>query len=183
LSTRRQNGSSVNGRDDTASVPARRVLVHTGFKLVNPGHVRMLAQYGRVPVLIYTATLVTIVTTDLLTGVLVGMGLSMVRLLWNLSRMEIRLDHDPVTRQAILRLSGTASFLRAPRLARMLDQISPGTRLRVEVGGLSYVDHTCMELLANWVCRNDGTGVPSTVPWDALHSRHPARGVMVATAF
>src|SRR4051795_10589619 len=62
----------------------------------------------------------------------------------------------------------------------------PAAGLAVIVFGVvhqSYVDHTCLELLVNWVWRNDGTGVPSTVPWDALHSRHPARGVMVATAF
>jgi ABC-type transporter Mla MlaB component len=110
------------------------------------------------------------------------MGLSLVRLLWNLSRLEIRLDHDPAARQATLRLSGTASFLGAPRLARMLDQLPPGTRLQVEVDGLSYVDHACMELLANWVRQNEGKGAASAVPWDALHSRHPARGAMVPTA-
>ncbi|MDH4185979.1 MAG: SulP family inorganic anion transporter, partial [Nitrospira sp.] len=58
----------------TASLGA--VLVFTGYKLMNVQAVKELRQYGRSEVLIYVATLGTIVATNLLTGVLVGVGLA-----------------------------------------------------------------------------------------------------------
>ena len=54
----------------TASLAA--ILVYTGYKLVNPANVKRLLHYGGVPVLIYTATVVMVVATDLLTGIITG---------------------------------------------------------------------------------------------------------------
>src|SRR5215470_2935131 len=52
------------------------VLIYTGVKLVNIAEIRNLVRFGRMPLLIYAATLLTIVAKDLLTGVMVGIGLS-----------------------------------------------------------------------------------------------------------
>ena len=57
------------------------MLVYTGYKLVNFKAIRELKKYGWGEVVIYFATLGTIVCTDLLTGVLTGIGLSAVKLL------------------------------------------------------------------------------------------------------
>jgi MFS superfamily sulfate permease-like transporter len=62
----------------TAALAA--LLVYTGYNLVNPQAVRTLWKYGRGEVVIYAASVVTIVATDLLTGVLVGVGLSAAKL-------------------------------------------------------------------------------------------------------
>ena len=68
----------------TASLGA--ILVYTGYKLVDPKNIRHLAKYGRFPVVIYAATLIGIVATDLLTGVAIGIGsYAAVRRLWSTS--------------------------------------------------------------------------------------------------
>jgi MFS superfamily sulfate permease-like transporter len=64
----------------TASLAA--VLVFVGIRLVKPADVKKLARFGKVPVLFYFASLLTIVFTNLLTGVLVGIGLSLLKLLY-----------------------------------------------------------------------------------------------------
>ena len=51
------------------------ILVYTGWKLMNPKAMRALWQYGKGEAAIYAATLATIVIADLLTGILVGLGL------------------------------------------------------------------------------------------------------------
>ena len=53
------------------------VLIVTGCKLLKPKDVRHLRRFGWAPVGIYFASLLTIVMTNLLTGVLVGIGLSL----------------------------------------------------------------------------------------------------------
>ena len=54
----------------TSSLAA--ILVYTGFKLVNLNVVRELRKFGISEVLIYFATVLTIVAADLLTGVILG---------------------------------------------------------------------------------------------------------------
>ncbi|MES3675878.1 SulP family inorganic anion transporter [Halomonas elongata] len=125
------------------------VLVYTGFKLVDPKAIRNLAQYGRIPPLIYIITALSIVLTDLLTGVLTGFVLTLLKLLWSASRLRITLATTGPG-QAKLHLHGAATFLRVPQLAKALADIEPGTHLRVCMDRLSYIDHACMELLEDW---------------------------------
>lgn len=125
------------------------VLVYTGFKLVNPATLRNLRQYGRIPPLIYVATALSIVMTDLLTGVLTGFALTLLKLLWSASKLRIKVVKTEPG-QAELHLRGTATFLRVPQLSQALADIEPGTQLRICMDRLSYIDHACIELLEDW---------------------------------
>ena len=49
-----------------------------------------LLKFGRSEVFIYFVTIVTIVASNLLTGVLVGLGLSLLKLLYVFSHLEVR---------------------------------------------------------------------------------------------
>ena len=125
------------------------VLVFTGFKLVDAKAMRGLLRYGRAPLLIYAATALGIVAFDLLSGVLIGFALTLAKLAWKASRLKIALVQGALG-EAELRLTGAATFLRVPQLARVLEGVAPGTRLQVPLDNLSYIDHACMELLEDW---------------------------------
>lgn len=125
------------------------VLVYTGFKLVDVKAIRNLGRYGRAPVFIYAATAIGIVAVDLLTGVLVGFALTLIKLAGKASRLKVTLNHTGPD-EAELRLIGSATFLKVPRLASVLESIAPTTRLHVPLDKLGYVDHACMELLDDW---------------------------------
>ncbi|WP_236233342.1 SulP family inorganic anion transporter [Pseudomonas tohonis] len=125
------------------------VLVFTGFKLVDAKAMRGLLRYGRAPLLIYAATALGIVAFDLLSGVLIGFALTLAKLAWKASRLKIALVQG-APGEAELRLTGAATFLRVPQLARVLEGVAPGTRLQVPLDNLSYIDHACMELLEDW---------------------------------
>lgn len=56
------------------------VLVYTGLKLIDLDALRQLGRYGRMAMLIHVATALTIVATDLLTGVLLGFALTLAQL-------------------------------------------------------------------------------------------------------
>ena len=110
----------------TSSLAA--ILVYTGYKLVNPKSVRELRQYGWGEVAIYAATVVTIVSTDLLTGVLVGIGLAAAKLLYRFSHLATKLRFDPQTNRATLTLEGAATFVRLPKLAADLEKVPASRR-------------------------------------------------------
>jgi len=158
----------------TASLAA--ILVYTGYKLVNPQTVRSLWGYGRGEVVIYAATVLMIVVTDLLTGILVGFGLSLAKLLYNFSHLAIRLEEDELHGRTVLFLEGAATFLRLPRLAAVLETVPPGTELHVHFEELRYIDHACLDLLMSWEKRHEAAGGSLVLDWESLTARFHSRG-------
>jgi MFS superfamily sulfate permease-like transporter len=134
------------------------VLVYTGVKLVNVQALKGLGRYGRMPMFIYGATASAIVLTDLLTGVLIGFGLTLVKLALNASRLKINLVDLPAEGEMELRLNGSATFLKVPALTQTLETVPPGTTLHVPLGNLTYIDHSCLELLEEWGRANAAQG-------------------------
>ncbi len=153
----------------TASLAA--MLVYTGYKLVDMKSLRELQHYGRGEVAIYAATVGTIVFADLLTGVLVGMGLSAAKLLYTFSHLATKLDISRASSKAVLGLHGSATFFRLPRLAAVLEKIPRGAELHVDFTHLHYIDHSCLDLLMHWSKQHESTGGTLVLDWDSLRAR------------
>ena len=147
------------------------VLVFTGYKLMNPAAVRKLLVYGKGEVAIYWATLGTVVVVDLLTGIVVGIGLALGKLLYTFSHFIVWLEHDPQRSRSVLHLEGAATFMGLPKLAAMLEHVPPGTKLHVHFEELSYVDHACLDLLMNWEKQHEATGGSLVIDWESLKAR------------
>ncbi len=156
----------------TASLAA--ILVYTGIKLVTPKAVRQLAQFGKAEVAIYFATIMAIVATNLLEGVLIGLGLSLLKLVWNFSHLEVRLRSGADGEMTLL-LKGSATFIRLPKLAAALEAVPLDRTLRVEVEDLLHIDHACIDLLyANRKLRA-AQGRQLIVEWERLHHKYHGR--------
>ncbi|MCU1320011.1 MAG: sulfate transporter [Edaphobacter sp.] len=155
----------------TASLAA--VLVFVGIRLVKPADVRKLARFGRVPVLIYFASMLTIVFTDLLTGVLVGLGLSLMKLLYTITHLDVRVvEEEGVTH---VHLSGIATFLGIPKIAGALDHVKPECVAHLHSHGLRYVDHACIEVIESWVNNREEQGQQIHIEMEKLHLRYHTR--------
>lgn len=150
------------------------VLVYTGFRLVNLKVVRELWRWGWSEVAIYLCTLIAVVATDLLQGVLLGLGLSVVKLLYRFTHLKLRLESEQGTGRVVLWIEGAATFLRLPQLAATLEQVPPGTELHVQFERLAYIDHACLELLATWETQHQAVGGRLVIDWDSLHARFRA---------
>jgi MFS superfamily sulfate permease-like transporter len=121
-------------------------------------------------VTIYAATVGTIVATDLLTGVLVGIGLAAAKLLYTFSHLMTGLEVDKEHRRATLRLHGAATFIRLPKLANTLERVPDNVELHVDFEHLDYIDHACLDLLMNWAKQHETNGGKLVVDWDSLHA-------------
>jgi MFS superfamily sulfate permease-like transporter len=147
------------------------VLVYTGYKLVDLKHVVELRKYGWSEVGIYLATLVTIVATDLLTGVVVGIGLSAAKLLYTFAHLHTEMKTEPHGKRINLALSGTATFLRLPLLAATLERVPANAELHVDLEQLHYIDHACFDLLMNWAKQHEATGGTLAIDWNSLQAQ------------
>lgn len=134
------------------------VLVYTGFKLVDLKAFRGLGRYGRMPMFTYAATAAAIIFTDLLTGVLIGFALTLIKLAFKAARLKISLVQLQDSQELELRLVGAATFLKVPALTKVLASIPQGSTVHVPLGNLSYIDHSCLELLEEWGRANAAQG-------------------------
>jgi MFS superfamily sulfate permease-like transporter len=135
------------------------VLVVTGVRLVSLTHVKHLFHlYGPLPAVVWAATLVMVVTTDLLTGVLVGLALSLLELVPHMRRLGLRMNEDSRDHAHELALDGSATFLTLPKLSSRLDKVPDRDLVILNVERLRHVDHTTAELLREWVGRRRASG-------------------------
>ena len=148
------------------------ILVYTGFKLVSPKAVRELKPYGKPEVAIYFATLIGIVVTNLLVGVLIGLGLALLKLLYTFSHLEVRLNTNPQSRETTVVLNGAATFVRLPKLAAALESIPAETTVRIDIDRLRYIDHACLDLINGWRKQHAAGNGQALVSWDDLRQRY-----------
>lgn len=144
------------------------ILVYTGYKLVNPAQIRSLWKQGRAEFAIYALTLLAIVGTDLLTGVVVGVVASMIKLMYTFTHLRIRKDVHGQT--VHLHLDGAATFLRLPALAAALESVPRSAELHVNVQQLSHVDHAALEAFRGWERQAERAGGRLVMEWDEVHS-------------
>lgn len=157
----------------TASLAA--LLVYIGFKLVRTRPFVQLREYGRSEIFILIATVIVIVVVNLLTGILVGLGLAIAKLVYSGGQSFHRLDidHGGDDGQRIhLHLRGAASFLRLPRLAAALEAMPNDREVHLHVEDLEYIDHAVLDLLERWERDRLKERAPVRVQWKTLRRRY-----------
>lgn len=152
------------------------ILVYTGWKLMNPKAVRALRKFGQGEVLIYGATMGTVVVIDLLTGILVGIGLAVAQLVYRFTHLKIRYEENPQAGNSVLFMEGAATFLRLPQLADALALVPDGTELHIHFEELRYIDHACLNLFTEWEKQHEATGGKLVIDWHRVGSPFRALG-------
>jgi len=151
------------------------VLVFTGYKLAYPKAVPGLLKFGKSEVAIYLITIIMIVASNLLEGVLIGLGLSILKLLQAFSHLEIRWEEDIIRNRVELHLKGAATLIRLPMLAAALEEVRPGAEVHIHFEHLDYIDHACLDLLSNWEKQHEVTGGSLVIEWEELSSKFHSR--------
>lgn len=146
------------------------ILIYVGFKLLNYRAVRALGRFGVWIVLICAVTTVGVVVLDLLTGIVVGLVLSVIRLLYIMSHADFSLVQTGLG-QMRLDLHGSATFLAVPNLADVLEQVPAGAELHVQFTELEFIDHACLDYLSVFREQHERTGGSVIVEWSDLYDR------------
>lgn len=151
------------------------VLVYTGYKLVNVQHMKRLSGYGKPVIAIYAATLGMIVVKDLLTGIVVGLVLSLIKLLYMTLKLNLSYETSRDGRRADLHLSGSATFLQLPQMMDVLAQVERFEEVHLHFDRLEYIDHACLDLLNDFGKQQSQKGREFVVEWDELTSHYQMR--------
>ena len=142
------------------------ILIATGLKLASPQVVAELWRAGKYQFIPWLVTLLAIVLTDPLIGILIGLAVSTIFILWSNLRKPMRLvvEHHlggDVTR---IELASQVSFLNRAALRKEFDNVESGKHFLVDAHDTVYIDPDILSLIKEY---RDVIG--------------PARGVQVST--
>jgi MFS superfamily sulfate permease-like transporter len=156
----------------TASLAA--ILVYTGLRLISVTAIRRLWGIAKSEILIYGVTLVMVVGTNLLEGVIAGSLIAILKLLYVLSDLKgnsVENEDGSVN----VYLKGSATFLSLPKLVTILEQQPKGRQLTIYIDELNYFDHSCMDALESLEHQYNLSGGTLSVEWQALQDKLPGK--------
>ena len=127
------------------------MLVFTGFRLASPREFVHMYHVGREQLVIFVATIVGVLATDLLVGIGIGILVKVLIHLVNgvpvASLFRLRADIDRSEDGATVRVSDSAVFSTWIGLKKRIEALKGETAVRVDLSGTALVDHTVMDRL------------------------------------
>jgi carbonic anhydrase len=141
------------------------ILLVTGIKLVSPALVKQMWSEGRYQFIPFAATIVSIVLTDLLIGILIGLAVSIGFILNSNMRRPIRRLVEKHLGGNVLHieLANQVSFLNRAALSNVLAEVPRSGHVLLDAQNTDYIDPDVLDLIRDFT---EKTG--------------PARGVTVS---
>lgn len=128
------------------------ILLMTGYKLCNPSLLKSMIKLGKYQWVPFIVTVVAVVMTDLLTGVGIGLGVSVLALLYgnykNSYYFHKEAHHEG---EAILiHLSEEVSFLNKASIKLTLEHLPENSTVIIDAYDSQYIDHDVLELIRDF---------------------------------
>jgi MFS superfamily sulfate permease-like transporter len=121
------------------------ILLHTGYKLTKPALIASIVKEGKDRFLPFIATIVGIVATDLLVGIVIGI-ISAIALAAK-AHLQSALILTRYDDYYLLTFRKDVSFLGKVKLKRFLTDIPSNSKLLIDMTRADYVDHEVYELI------------------------------------
>ena len=126
------------------------LLIGVGFKLAHPKEFKHALHIGKEQFIVFVATVIVTLLTDLLIGVGVGILLEMIlsiamykASLGKMTKLDHQISQDGET--ATIKLNGNLSFMNVIALKGALAKIPAAKQLNIDLSGLEFADHTSVE--------------------------------------
>ena len=128
------------------------ILMYTGFKLAGPATFKKMWLAGRQQFFPFVLTVIAIIVTDLLIGILIGMVIAIGFILYGNMRRPLR----QVTERHVggeltrIKLSNQVTFLNKASLMETLDQIPEQTHLVIDATETTHIDPDVVDLISDY---------------------------------
>lgn len=142
------------------------ILVYTSTKLIDIKEVKELAEYGKSELFIYGTTLLLIVFTNILFGVLVGVVMTGIKILKDLSTLKIETDEN-----FNVFMYGSATFISIPEMISRLNKLPMKKDIHIHVNELDFIDPSSFEQLLDWEQQYIASGGSVHIEWEELESK------------
>lgn len=128
------------------------ILLVTGLKLASPQLFRQMWREGRTQFLPFLVTVIAIILTDLLTGIIIGLGVALAFILQSNFRRPLRSIMEKHAHGDVLRieLANQVSFLNRASLEQTLRAVPRGGHVLLDARNTDYIDPDILDLIADF---------------------------------
>jgi carbonic anhydrase/SulP family sulfate permease len=128
------------------------ILIVTGYKLASPKIIGQMWKEGKYQFLPFAITVIAIVFTNLLTGILIGLGVSLLFILYSNFRRPIHQVLEKHLSGNVMRieLPPQVSFLNRAAIQKSLYEIPAGGSILIDARNADYIDPDILDLLADF---------------------------------
>ncbi len=125
------------------------ILLHTGYKLAKPQLFRSIYRQGWNQFIPFIITILAILISDLLQGVLIGIGVGLFFVIKSNFHKSISLHYEEDHYTLIMHKD--ISFLNKALLRKILNEIKEGSSLVIDASNAKFIDFDIQETLDNFV--------------------------------
>lgn len=128
------------------------ILLVTGYKLCNPAVFKQMFGYGKYQWVPFVITVVAIVFTDLLTGVGIGLLVSVLALLYGNYKNSYYFHNENHHEGDVIliHLSEEVSFLNKASIKLTLEHLPANSTVVIDAQDSHYIDHDVLELIRDF---------------------------------
>ncbi|MEU7629339.1 bifunctional SulP family inorganic anion transporter/carbonic anhydrase [Nocardia sp. NPDC049220] len=131
------------------------LLIVIGSQLVKLAHIKLARRTG--DLLVYAVTVLGVVFSNLLEGVLIGLGVAFALLLWRVVRVKIAAEQMQNSQRWLITIDGSATFLALPKLSAVLAKVPADADVAVEMT-VDFLDHAAFEAIEAWASQQTSNG-------------------------
>jgi MFS superfamily sulfate permease-like transporter len=124
------------------------VLIYTGYKLAKPALFRQFYKKGWDQFMPFVITIIAILFTDLLVGVMIGIGVGMFYIIRSNFRKSVFVINDH--HKYLFRLRKDVSFLNKPIIKTKLEEVPENAFVIIDVSRTDFIDKDVMEVIEDF---------------------------------
>lgn len=121
------------------------ILIYTGYKLAKPSIFVQLYKKGFDQFIPFVATVVVIIFTDLLTGIIIGIGIGLFFVIRSNFKSSLMVVHD--SNRYLFRFRKDISFLNKPLLKSKLEKVPANSYVLIDIMRADFIDKDVVEVI------------------------------------
>jgi carbonic anhydrase len=125
------------------------VLIYTGYKLAKPSLFKEMYQRGFDQFVPFVVTIVAIIFTDLLIGIVIGIGVGLFFVLRSNFKTSFFVVHDDS--KYLFRLRKDVSFLNKPLLKNKLEMVPENSSVLIDISRADFIDKDVIEVINDFL--------------------------------
>ena len=125
------------------------ILIYTGFKLAKPSLFRTYYKKGWDQFLPFVITIGAILLTDLLVGILIGIGVGVFFVVRSNFKTSVFIVHDH--NKYLFRLRKDVSFLNKPALKNKLEEVPEDSSVLIDATRADFIDKDIIEVIEDFM--------------------------------
>jgi MFS superfamily sulfate permease-like transporter len=146
------------------------ILIFTGYKLAKPGLFKAYYKKGWDQFFPFVITIVAILLTDLLIGVLIGIGVGLFFVVRSNFKTAVFVVHD--RNRYLFRLRKDVSFLNKPGIKNKLEEVPEDSVVLIDASRADFIDRDVIEVIEDFMKHAS----LKNIRVEMKHKQHKAQG-------